>query len=128
MGFDVELLTPAEMCISLGSGIKTNPVELQIHTQPTVRLMVSASLSVPIADSNESLTFTVTFDVGITGASAAGGMSGWWVNPCNVGQNVKLGPDLALELEIIYAQFVSTGTPRYAPLDNHLGHGCCLMY
>lgn len=111
-GFDIELFTPSETCIALGNGMKTTPIALKIETQPAVRLVISAGLSITVAGSREPLTFCVTFDAGIAGASATGEMMGWWVNPCNAGQNVKLGPKLALELEIVYAQFVSTGSIR----------------
>lgn len=113
IGFEVELSTLAETCITFGNGMKTTPIALRLQTQPAVRLIVSAGFSVPLAESEKPLIFTVTFDAGMEGASATGEMSGWWVNPCNVGRNVKVGPNLALDIEIIYAQFVSTGTPRY---------------
>ncbi|EFX02389.1 hypothetical protein CMQ_2438 [Grosmannia clavigera kw1407] len=109
-GFDIELFTPSETCISLGNGLMTTPIVLKIETQPSVRLMVSAGLSIKLSESGEPLNFGVTFDAGVNSASATGEMAGWWANPCNAGQNVKLGPSLALDLEIIYAQFVSTGT------------------
>lgn len=39
-------------------------------------------------------------------------MSNYWVNPLGIGKKVKIGPDVALELGIIYAVLASTGTPR----------------
>ena len=38
-------------------------------------------------------------------------MTGYWVNPLGVGQNVKIGPHLALQINIVYATFVATGLP-----------------
>jgi len=41
-------------------------------------------------------------------------MTNYWVNPLGLSENVKIGPDLAFELGIIYAVLASTGTPRFA--------------
>jgi len=41
-------------------------------------------------------------------------MTNYWVNPLGLSENIKIGPDLAFELGIIYAVLASTGTPRFA--------------
>ena len=50
--------------------------------------------------------------INLIGASATAQMHGYWTNPIGLGDQVKIGPDVALSIDIIFAQFVSTGTPR----------------
>jgi hypothetical protein len=45
----------------------------------------------------------------LLGATATGVMHGFWNNPFGIGSSVKIGPDLALSVEIIFAQFITTG-------------------
>lgn len=47
------------------------------------------------------------------GANIIRQMTNYWVNPFGLSENVKIGPDLAFELGIIYAVLASTGTPRF---------------
>lgn len=70
-----------------------------------------AGVTVPVKDS-ASLDFSFVLAANVTGASASAQMGGWWIEPFGV-NNLKIGPEVTLSIEIIYAQFVSTGTPRY---------------
>lgn len=47
------------------------------------------------------------------GANIIRQMTNYWANPFGLSENVKIGPDLAFELGIIYAVLASTGTPRF---------------
>jgi hypothetical protein len=96
----------------LGHGITTTPFTHAIQTRP-VQLILSAGLKVTVAHSPEPLLFTLSLGTNFLGASATGQMSGWWVNPFGISPNVKIGPNLALSIDIIFSQFISTGTPRY---------------
>src|ERR1700731_697625 len=40
---------------------------------------------------------------------ATGQLHGYWNNPFGISDRIKIGPDLALSIDIIFAQFVSTG-------------------
>jgi hypothetical protein len=40
---------------------------------------------------------------------ATGQMHGFWENPFGISDRIKIGPDLALSIEIIFAQFITTG-------------------
>ena len=37
-------------------------------------------------------------------------MLGYWVNPFGISDNLRIGPSLALKVDIVLAQFLATGT------------------
>ncbi|KAJ7911531.1 hypothetical protein B0H13DRAFT_1614506 [Mycena leptocephala] len=106
--FSLEVALPAESSIDLGNGIKTTPIALQIRTEP-VELAVIAGLRVPVKDSTP-LDFSFVLAANAMSASASAEMKGWWVRPLGV-DHLKIGPTVALSIEIIYTHFVTTGTP-----------------
>lgn len=118
-GFDIEVLLPTPTVLHLGNKINTTPIKLAVQTKP-LNLILSAGLTVPVANSAEPLVFTFSLNTNLLEASATGQMTGWWVNPLGLSPNVKIGPHVALSLSIIFTQFVTTGTPRYV--------GRCLVY
>ncbi|KAJ7831045.1 hypothetical protein B0H14DRAFT_3714131, partial [Mycena olivaceomarginata] len=107
-GVSIAVTLPEERSLCLGNGITTTPISLMIRTRP-VQLAVIAGLKVPIRDSTP-LEFSLVLALDDTGASAAAEMKGWWVKPFGV-ENLKIGPTVALSLEIRYAQFLLTGIP-----------------
>ena len=110
-GFNLMVSLPAGSTLDLGNGVKTTPITLGIRTSP-VELAVMAGLTVPVKDSTP-LNFNFVLAANVTGASASAEMGGWWVKPFGI-DNLKIGPVVTLSIEIVYAQFVATGTPRYA--------------
>lgn len=109
-GFQLDLALPTPMTLNLGNGIKTTPIKLSIDTKPP-QLALSAGIEVPVPHSTVPLVFTFALAANAVGASAHGEMKGWWINPFGLSQNVKIGPTLGISLEIIFAQFLATGTP-----------------
>ncbi|PVF91964.1 hypothetical protein CPB86DRAFT_718414 [Serendipita vermifera] len=109
-GFKLRVALPNPMTLDLGDGIRTTPMALEIDTKPP-QLSVSAGVEIPVAHSPTPLTFTFSLGANVIEAKATGEMKGWWVNPLGLSEKVKIGPNLALSVEIIFAQFVSTGTP-----------------
>ncbi|KAF8434528.1 hypothetical protein L210DRAFT_3410298 [Boletus edulis BED1] len=107
-GFSLFVSLPAESTINLGNGMKTTPIALGIRTNP-IELAVMAGVIVPVKDSTP-LDFSFVLAANAIGASASAQMEGWWVKPFGI-DNLKIGPEVTLSIEIIYAQFVSTGTP-----------------
>ncbi|TBU39054.1 hypothetical protein BD309DRAFT_970509 [Dichomitus squalens] len=110
-GFELDVYLPAPTRLNLGNGVTSTPFALSIATKPTVRLILSAGLNIPVPNSPAPLLFTLSLGTNLLGADATGQMSGWWVNPFGISPNVKVGPNLGLSISIIFAQFVSTGTP-----------------
>lgn len=111
-GFTLDVFFPTPTILNLGNGITTTPLTMSIQTKP-VQLVLNAGLKVPVAHSPAPLLFSLFLSTNLMGASATGQMSGWWVNPLGISQQVKVGPNLALSVDINFAQFLSTGTPRY---------------
>lgn len=112
-GFALDVFFPTPTVLNLGNGITTTPLTMSIQTKP-VQLVLNAGVKVPVAHSPTPLLFSLFLSTNLMGASATGQMTGWWVNPLGVSQQVKVGPNLALSVDIIFAQFLSTGTPRYS--------------
>jgi len=111
-GFSLDVLLPAELSLDLGNGIRTTPIKLGITTKPSAQLALSAGLSLPVANSSDPLIFSLMLAANMMGASATAEMQGWLHKPFGL-ENVNIGPVIGLSIGIIYAQFVSTGTPRY---------------
>lgn len=110
-GFNLAVSLPASSSLDLGNGIRTTPISLTLRTNP-VELAVSAGLTVPVTDSTP-LDFSFVLAANVTDARASAEMKGWWVKPFGI-ENLKIGPTVLLSIEIIYTQFLSTGTPRFA--------------
>lgn len=108
-GFNLAITLPTEASLDLGNGIKTTPISLAIRTNP-VELAVTAGVTVPVKDSTP-LDFNFVLAANLVDARASAEMKGWWVKPFGV-DNLKIGPVITLSIEIVYAQFLTTGTPR----------------
>ena len=115
-GFELDILLPSPTTLSLGNGVSTTPIKLQLQTRP-LNFILSAGLKVPVPHSPTPLLFTLSLAINLLGASAAGEMAGLWVNPFGISPHVSIGPDLLLAIEIIYAQFAISGTPRWVKLN-----------
>ena len=111
-GFALDIIMPTASVVHLGNGIVTDPFKLRIQAGAPPTLLLIAGVKVPVEPAGNSLDFQLSLGINPVGASASAQMHGWWVNPLGIGQNVKIGPDVALSIEIIFAQFVATGTPR----------------
>lgn len=111
-GFALDIIMPTASVVHLGNGIVSDPFKLRIQAGAPPTLLLIAGVKVPVEPAGNSLDFQMSLGISPVGASASAQMHGWWINPLGVGQNVKIGPDVALSIEIIFAQFVATGTPR----------------
>ena len=111
-GFALDIIMPAASVVHLGNGIVSDPFKLRIQVGAPPTLLLIAGVRVPVEPAGNTLDFQMSLGISPIGASASAQMHGWWVNPLGLGQNVKIGPDVALSIEIIFAQFVATGTPR----------------
>ncbi|KAH9934541.1 uncharacterized protein BXZ73DRAFT_100731 [Epithele typhae] len=110
-GFELEVLMPTESIVNFGNGITTDPFALRIlfgGSQPTLEL--SAGINIPTPPDGDKLKFSLVLDINLVGASATAQMHGNWKNPLGLGKDVAIGPDVALSIGIIFAQFVATGT------------------
>lgn len=110
-GFQLSITPPTQALLSLGNGITTTPLKPSVQTSPP-RLTVSTDVSIPLPHSAQPLVFDLVLGVDLTGASGTSAVERWWTNPLGIGENVKIGPKLMLSLDIIFAQFVTTGSIR----------------
>jgi hypothetical protein len=111
-GFALDVIMPSDSVIHLGKGIVTDPFKLRIQVGTLPTLLVIAGVRIPVEPEGSKLEFQLSLAVNALGASATAQMHGWWANPLGLGKNVKIGPDVALSIEIIFAQFLASGTPR----------------
>lgn len=111
-GFTLDILMPAVSVVHLGHGIVTDPFKLRIQAGTTPALLLIAGVQVPVEPAPNVLHFQMSLSIDALGASAAAQMDGYWVNPLGLGQNVKIGPEVALSIDIIFAEFILSGLPR----------------
>lgn len=118
-GFQISITPPTPTLLSLGHGVTTTPFEPSIQTSPP-RLTISTDVSIPLPHSAQPFVFDLVLGVDLMGASGTSAIERWWTNPLGVGENVKIGPKLMLSLDIIFAQFVTTGSIRFDSTLNEL--------
>lgn len=113
-GFQLDVQLPAASVVHFGRGIVSDPFTLRIQLdgiEPS--LLLIAGVKVPVRPQGQILDFHMSLGINPLGASATAQMDGYWVDPFGIGQSVKIGPNVALSIDIIFAQFLTTGTPRY---------------
>lgn len=120
--FNLGIILPGERTISFGEHVYTGPLALEIQTGTDLALVLKANLNVRLDTQPEPLVFVMSLRANTIGASAAANMITEWVNPCNVGKNVKIS-NCALEFGIVYSTFFSTGTPGVIGFAGQLNIG-----
>lgn len=108
--FSLHVLLATDTIIHLGHGITTDPIELDIQTNP-IDLRISTGVTVPVAGSKDPLDFKASLSVMEETVTLEGEMSGLWKNPFGISPSVTIGPLLALQLEINLLVFPETGLP-----------------
>ncbi|CUS15348.1 unnamed protein product [Tuber aestivum] len=122
-GFSFGILFPAPVTLSLGPNVTSGPLSLEVVTSTVPQLVFTTTLSVKVAGQAQPLVFTFGLKADIDSAEGFGQMTNYWVNPLGLSENVKIGPDLAFELGIIYAVLASTGTPSKIGFSGGLAIG-----
>ena len=96
--------------MQLGSSVTCDPMKLGIQISPMPSLEMFFGMSVKVNGQNEPLHFDLVLEIGILEARGSATMKGFWVDPFGV-KGLQIGPELALQLGIIYATFAATGLP-----------------
>ena len=112
-GFRLDLEMPETSVVHFGRGIVSDPFTLLIElgkSEPS--LLLKAGVKVPVQPHGQILDFSASLDIDLTGVNATVDMAGYWVDPFGLGKTVQIGPDIALSIDIVFAQFLTTGTPR----------------
>jgi hypothetical protein len=109
-GFTLDILLPTPVNVNLGRGITTDPFTLQIRTEPpAIRLI--AGVKIPVPNEPAPLHFSMFLDFNALGGAATGQLSGSWNNPFGISPKLTIGPNVALSIQIIFEEFLSTGIP-----------------
>ncbi|MEO8412687.1 MAG: hypothetical protein ABI472_03475 [Ginsengibacter sp.] len=96
--------------LNLGSSVTCDALQLGIQILPTPALQMLFGMNVQVPKQDNPLHFDLVLEIGITDARGSATMKGYWVEPFGV-RGLQIGPELALQLGIIYASFAATGLP-----------------
>ncbi|MCX7099722.1 MAG: hypothetical protein NTV43_17655 [Methylococcales bacterium] len=96
--------------LKLGKSVSCDPFRIMIVIQPQPALDLVFGLDVSLPKQSKPLHFDLKLEVGVAEARGSATLKNWWEEPFGI-EHLKIGPALALQLGINYAQFVSTGLP-----------------
>ena len=96
--------------LNLGSSVTCDALRLGIQILPTPALQMLFGMDVKVPKQENHLHFDPVLEIGITEARGSATMKGYWVDPFGV-KGLQIGPELALQLGIIYATFAASGLP-----------------
>jgi len=106
---DIAIAIP-DTRLNLGHSVTTDPIQIQINFSPVPALMVIFGMEVKVPNQDTPLHFDMSLSLDELEAKGAVTMKGYWKHPFGV-DGIKIGPAVALQLGIIYEQFVETGIP-----------------
>ncbi|MEW7290380.1 hypothetical protein [Aquimarina sp. 2304DJ70-9] len=99
-----------ETRLHLGHSVECDPFKIQIDITPQPALVLIFGMEVDVPKQTTPLHFDMALSVGALEAKGSVTMKNYWKNPFGI-NGVKIGPALALQIGIIYEQFVATGIP-----------------
>ncbi len=106
---DIAIEIP-ETRLHLGHSVECDPFKIQINITPQPELMLVFGMEINVPKQTTPLHFDMALSVGVIEAKGSVTMKNYWKNPFGIG-GVKIGPALALQIGIIYEQFIATGIP-----------------
>lgn len=99
----INLSTPQKVSMK-GSTVRSGDVSLQIEVSATPSMMLKADFFVQVANQEEPLKFSGGIKANVSEAEAFIEIANqWWTNPFGLSPRLKLGPNLALQIGIVYA-------------------------
>jgi hypothetical protein len=96
--------------LQLGNSVSCDPMRIAIVLAPEPALQLVFGMDVIVPKQTDPLHFDLVLEIGIADARGSATMKGYWTNPFGV-NGLQIGPELALQLGIIYAEFLTTGLP-----------------
>ncbi len=96
--------------LHLGHSVECDPFKIQINITPQPALVLVFGMEVTVPKQTTPLHFDMAISVGAIEANGSVTMKNYWKNPFGI-EGVKIGPALAIQIGIIYEQFVATGIP-----------------
>lgn len=106
---DITIAMP-DTRLNLGGSVTCDPFTIRIFLTPEPSFQLIFGLDVCIPKQHDTLHFDFALDINAIEATGSATMKNWWQNPFGI-QGLKIGPEVALQVGIIYDQFVTTGTP-----------------
>ena len=106
----ISISMPESSRLQLGSSVSCDPFSLKVVLIPSPELQLLFGMNVTVPKQDYPLHFDLMLAMGAIEASGFGTMKGYWADPFGA-RGLKIGPELALEVGINYAQFATTGTP-----------------
>lgn len=102
-------LQSSQQSLQLGSGVSCEPFKIRIETDPAPSFALVFGIEIAVPGQEERLHFDLLLDIGALSAEGSATMKNWWENPFGI-QGLRIGPAAALQIKIIYEQFLATGT------------------
>ena len=118
---DISIAIP-DTKLNLSPSVETDPFKIVINLLPQPSLALVFGLSVTVPKQEKPLHFDMVLDLGLLEAKGSVTMKNYWYDPFSV-KGLKIGPAVALQLGIIYEQFVATGIPSEFGIAGGLGIG-----
>ena len=96
--------------LNLGNSVICDVIRLGIQITPQPKLQMLFGMEVIVPKQDNTLHFDLMLEIGLIEARGSATMKGYWVDPFGV-KGLQIGPELALQLGIIYSTFAATGLP-----------------
>lgn len=122
-GFRFGVVLPTPVGIHLTKNVTSGPVELELVASRMPQLQFTATLHLTSSRQPQPLVFTFGLKADLASAKGFGQMTNYWHNPFGIGERVRIGPNLALEVGITYAVLAATGTPSSIGLSGGMAIG-----
>jgi hypothetical protein len=106
---DITIAMP-DTRLHLGGSVTCDPFSIRIFITPKPSFQLIFGLDVSIAKQHDPLHFDFALDINPIEAIGSATMKNWWQDPFGI-QGLKIGPAVALQVGIIYEQFLTTGIP-----------------
>lgn len=106
----IGLTMPESTRLDLGNAVSCDPFSARVVLVPVPEVQLVFGMDVTVPDQDSPLHFDLMLAVGPLEASGSGTMKGYWINPFGL-KPLKIGPALALEIGVNYAQLAASGTP-----------------
>ncbi len=122
---DIAVAMP-DTALQLSDSVHTEPFKIEIYIAPRPSIALIFGLEVSIHNQPQPLHFDMKLDVSPIEATGSATMKNYWREPFGI-HGLKIGPAVALQLGINYAQFTSTGTPATFGMAGGLAIGNTVM-
>jgi hypothetical protein len=122
---DISVALP-DTRLNLGNSVTTDPLKVALIIAPVPSIALIFGMEVAIPNQVQPLHFDMMLDISPIEATGSVTMKNWWYNPFGI-NGLKIGPAVALQLGINYAQFAASGTPSTFGLAGGLAIGNTVM-